>query len=169
MKHSSQRVQSAWAALTKMVIAICVVGLAGCTNSDVSKVKAMKLDLDPSFTIGQAFDNRKVCDSVKWDTISTPRGRKLVEYRCKLKDVKKSDLSMAPTPNPIVKVGEVFQWSVGNDGPPVLAYTGYEITYQDGQTGDQDADVDAIMKVIINNNVSTFQQYNNQYSQFKNQ
>ena len=170
MKHSSLTVQSASAALTKILIVVCIVSLAGCSNSDVSKVKAMKLDIDPSFTVGQAFDNRKVCDSVKWDVIKDERGRKLVEYRCDFKGVKEfEDRYAGRAPNPLVRVNDVFQWSVSDGETPVLAYAGYEETYKNGHVTDQVAQVDAAMQVIVKNSASSFYQYNEQYSYITNQ
>jgi len=74
--------------LAKAFVTACVVGLAGCTDGDISRVKNMTFDVDPSYTVGQAFDHRKVCESVTWDTIKDERGRKVVEYRCSFKGVK---------------------------------------------------------------------------------
>ncbi|BFI95973.1 MAG: hypothetical protein RSP_14830 [Rhodanobacter sp.] len=58
------------------------MAIAGCGNSDINAVKKQTLGQDQSYTVEQAFDNRKVCDSVKWDEITDDRGRKIVEYRC---------------------------------------------------------------------------------------
>jgi major membrane immunogen (membrane-anchored lipoprotein)/predicted RNA binding protein with dsRBD fold (UPF0201 family) len=62
--------------------------LAGCESSDISAVKKSLLG-DTSFTTGQAFDNRKVCVSTKWDT-TEDRGRTIVEYRCDLAGVEQA-------------------------------------------------------------------------------
>jgi hypothetical protein len=71
---------------TAVVLAM-TAALAGCSNSDIDAVKKQTLDQDQSYTVGQAFDNRKVCDSVKWDEITDDRGRKIVEYRCTFNSV----------------------------------------------------------------------------------
>jgi hypothetical protein len=160
MKHFSQRAHIAASTLCKMLIVMCIAGVAGCGNSDVSKVKAMKLDIDPSYTIGQAFDNRKVCDSVKWDTVTDTRGRKLVEYRCLWKGVKEG---MAPAASPVVSAGEVFQWSIADDGTPTLAYVGSETTHENGQVDDQALNLDAAMQVIVKDTATTLTEYNEQY------
>jgi len=160
MKRVSQKVQSATAALAKMLVVVCVVGLAGCGNSDIAKVKAMKLDANPSYTIGQAFDNRKVCDSVKWDTLTDTRGRKLVEYRCLWKGVKGF---MAPAASPVVSAGEVFQWSIADDDTPTLAYVGSEVTHENGHVDDQALNLDAVMQVIAKDTATTASEYNQQY------
>lgn len=64
-----------------LVVGLCA-NLAGCGNSDINAVKKQTLGQDQSYTVEQVFDNRKVCDSVKWDEITDDRGRKIVEYRC---------------------------------------------------------------------------------------
>jgi hypothetical protein len=60
--------------------------LTGC-SSDISTVKSQKFSYDPSLTIGQAFDNRKICQSVDWKELKDDRGRNVVEYRCTFKGV----------------------------------------------------------------------------------
>jgi len=139
---------------------LAAMTLAGCGNSDISKVKAMKLDADPTYTIGQAFDNRKVCDSVKWDTLTDTRGRKLVEYRCLWKRAKEG---MAPAASPIVSVGDIFQWSIADDGTPTLAYVGSETTHENGQVDDQALNLDTVMQVIVKDTATTLVEYNQQY------
>jgi len=64
------------------ILLAMTAALAGCGNNDIDAVKKQTLDQDQSYTVGQSFDNRKVCDSVKWDEITDDRGRKIVEYRC---------------------------------------------------------------------------------------
>lgn len=61
--------------------------LAGCGSSDIDIVKEGRLEYFQEFTVGQAFDNRKVCSSTKWGTIEDDRGRTIVEYTCQLKNV----------------------------------------------------------------------------------
>ncbi len=64
-----------------------VMAVSGCSNGDISTVQKATLNENPSFTVGQAFGNRKVCESVKWDQIKDDRGRKIVEYRCSFNKV----------------------------------------------------------------------------------
>lgn len=135
------------------------MALAGCGNSDISKVKAMKLDANPTYTIGQAFDNRKVCDSVAWDEITDTRARKLVEYRCTFKGVQSGQEA-----NPIVKIGEVVQWSIGDDGTPALAFEGFESTHQDGTVVDASAIEGAIDQIAVKDTAATAAEYNVEYS-----
>jgi len=68
--------------LTRTFAVACAVSLSACGNSDISRLKAQTLDANPSFTIGQAFDHRKACDSVSWKESTDDRGRKVIEYRC---------------------------------------------------------------------------------------
>ncbi|QRN52252.1 hypothetical protein [Dyella caseinilytica] len=88
MEYATRKHGVTSAMVAKAIVAMCVVNLAGCTDSDISKVKEMKFEPDPSYTVGQAFDHRSVCDAVTWDTIKDERGRKIVEYRCSFKGVK---------------------------------------------------------------------------------
>lgn len=76
------KVQPVGQTLAKVFAIACLANLSGCGNGDVSRLKTQALDADPSFTIGQAFDNRKVCDSVSWKEKADDRGRKVIEYRC---------------------------------------------------------------------------------------
>lgn len=72
---------------TRSIIAISfALGLSGC-HSNISRVKDMKLDADPSLTIGQAFDNRKICRSVEWKEFTDEQKRKVVEYACTMNGV----------------------------------------------------------------------------------
>ncbi|GFZ87191.1 hypothetical protein [Dyella caseinilytica] len=59
-----------------------VVGLSACGHGDISKLKAQTLDANSSYTIGQAFDHRNVCNAVSWKESTDNRGRKVIEYRC---------------------------------------------------------------------------------------
>jgi len=70
-----------------IIMAGCIA-LSACGNRNIDNVKALKLDVDPSFTVGEVFDNRDVCESVSWDTAKDKRGRTIVEYRCAFKGVK---------------------------------------------------------------------------------
>lgn len=38
-----------------------------------------------SYTIGQAFSNRSICDEVEWTSFKDARGRDLVDYKCQFK------------------------------------------------------------------------------------
>lgn len=60
--------------------------LTGCGNSAISKVKKSSLDIDPTYTIEQAFENRPVCDDSEWDSFSDDKGRTVVQHNCVLKD-----------------------------------------------------------------------------------
>lgn len=68
--------------LAQALAVVCAINLSACGNSDISKLKAQTLDANPSFTIGQAFDHRKACDSVSWKENTDDRGRKIIEYHC---------------------------------------------------------------------------------------
>ena len=67
-------------------LAVACIGLAACGSSSISKVKSSQISNGQAFTVGQAFDNRKVCAATSWDTHKDERNREIVEYRCELKD-----------------------------------------------------------------------------------
>ena len=146
-------------------VAAACAALSGCSNSHIAKVKSMPFDADPSLTIEQAFDHRKVCDSVKWDTIKDDRGRTLVEYRCYFKDVDAVVGKMSTPSNPLKSIDEVFQWSVNKGAAPVLAYAGSEVNFTDGTLKDRAyGDAGIAEKLIDENTATTFQEYNTQFS-----
>jgi hypothetical protein len=157
MSRFSHRLQAAATLPIKILVVVCVVGVAGCGNSDVSKVEAMKMDIDPSYTVGQAFDNRKVCDSVKSDVITDTPSRKLVEYRCLFKGVNEF---AAPAASPATALGEILQWSLGTNGTPALAYAGFETTHENGQVDNQAMNANAAERVITQHTATTAMQYN---------
>ena len=64
---------------------LAILTLAGCGNN-VDFVKDGVFDDYQSTTVGQAFDNWQVCDSVTWEEFETPNGRNIVEYNCFLKN-----------------------------------------------------------------------------------
>ena len=82
MKHAGPRGRSVPLTVAYVLMVGASISLAGCGNNDINAVKKQTLGQDQSYTVEQAFDHRKVCDSVKWDEITDDRGRKIVEYRC---------------------------------------------------------------------------------------
>jgi hypothetical protein len=74
----------------KKSAAICIplaLVLTGCDDSSIDTVKNSILEIDTSYTVEQAFDNRKSCNSTSWNTFEDARGRQLVEYKCQLKGI----------------------------------------------------------------------------------
>jgi hypothetical protein len=62
---------------------LVLASLAGCA-SEIDQIKEGRMDAYPEFTVGQAFDNRNVCESTSWESFKDDRGRTIVEYRCQL-------------------------------------------------------------------------------------
>lgn len=62
------------------------VALYGCQDDPIDIVKESKFPLDPTYTVEQVFENRKLCDSISWEDFENERGRITVEYRCSIKD-----------------------------------------------------------------------------------
>ncbi len=65
--------------------------LYGC-NSDIDAIKNGRLNAYPEYTIGQAFDNRDMCESTDWESIKDKRDRTIIRYTCHMKGVKESYL-----------------------------------------------------------------------------
>lgn len=59
--------------------------LAGCFDNNIDTVREARFDMEPSFTIGQALDNRPLCQSHNWDEVQDSKNRTVVEYRCEIK------------------------------------------------------------------------------------
>lgn len=59
--------------------------LAGCFDNNIDTVRETRFDMEPSFTIGQALDNRPLCQSHSWDEVQDSKNRTVVEYRCEIK------------------------------------------------------------------------------------
>ncbi len=83
MKQPNQKLRSVSSVLTKMPVVVIGIGLAGCTNGDISSLKDQVID-GTSYTIGQVFDHRKACDSVSWKESKDDRDRTIIEYQCVL-------------------------------------------------------------------------------------
>ena len=65
---------------------LVILGLSGCTDSDIQMVKESRLQGYPSHTIGEAFDQRDLCSSTDWAR-KEDRGRWQVAYMCEIKGV----------------------------------------------------------------------------------
>lgn len=72
--------------MKKFILILFFVSLYGCQDSAVNTVKESRYYIDRTYTVEQVFDNRSVCSSIEWLEFSDDRGRKTVEYRCKLID-----------------------------------------------------------------------------------
>jgi hypothetical protein len=66
----------------KALLVLLIPLMSGCSDGDVTALKAEALSNYPDFTIGQAFDHRKACASVTWDQSTDERAREIIEYRC---------------------------------------------------------------------------------------
>ncbi|MBD8898468.1 hypothetical protein [Rhodanobacter sp. DHG33] len=205
MKHVVRGAKSVPHAFLKVLPLAWCACLAACGNNDISIVKKQTLDQDQSYTVGQAFDNRKVCDSVKWDEITDDRGRKIVEYRCFFNGVDdyvntaeanatnkiNSMAKMAKHDyNPAVfgdkdkffakvnadqaaelqriadyrptSVAELFQWSMSENGDPVLIFAGSDVKYKNGKEklrNYYDVGTQHAIQAMIRNDTTTYAQY----------
>jgi hypothetical protein len=68
--------------------------------------------------------------------------------------------------NPIVSIDEVFQWSISEEGDPVLAYAGSETNYKDGTLKNYSysrAHIDVALSLIAKNDTSNITDYNNEF------
>jgi len=65
---------------------ISLAALSGC-SSEIDVIREGRLELLPEYTVGQALDNRKLCESTDWSVIEDERGRDVVRYTCDFKDI----------------------------------------------------------------------------------
>ena len=68
---------------------ISLAALSGC-SSEIDVIREGRLELLPEYTVGQALDNRKLCESTDWSVIEDERGRDVVRYTCDFKDIEKN-------------------------------------------------------------------------------
>lgn len=69
---------------TLSIAILSTIILSGCSDSNIDYIKSSRLNADETFTIEQAFDNRKLCDDVAWVSATDDRDRVIVQYQCKL-------------------------------------------------------------------------------------
>ena len=60
---------------------ISLAALSGC-SSEIDVIREGRLELLPEYKVGQALDNRKLCESTYWSVIEDERGRDVVRYTC---------------------------------------------------------------------------------------
>lgn len=74
--------------IAALTLAIATIPcLSGCEKlakvaapDDVSLVKSGRLEMDPSVTVGQALENYKFFNSVRWEGNVSPNGRRVVTF-----------------------------------------------------------------------------------------
>ena len=70
--------------IRKIMFAVSVSLLSGCADPDIDVVKSGRLNGYPQFTVGEAFDNRKICSKTDWSAETDDRQRNIVVYKCHL-------------------------------------------------------------------------------------
>ena len=65
-----------------IVLSFMILSITGCSNSNVNFVKNGVFNDYQSTTVGQAFDNWKMCDSVTWEEFESDNGSQHVEFNC---------------------------------------------------------------------------------------
>ncbi|OCG44399.1 hypothetical protein A9G28_00160 [Gilliamella sp. Fer1-1] len=73
--------------MKKITIVLSVLILTACgDSSQVKQVKDYVYDnIDSTLTVGNALDNRNICNKTKWDSYKDERDRNIVEYTCEFK------------------------------------------------------------------------------------
>lgn len=169
-------------ALCALVGLAAVIGLTGCTSDKhITEVQALPFSYpsesvqDPNLTVDQALDYRKVCDSVKWKVDKTEQHQMFVEYQCDYKNVEHSafvanDVLKAKVERGdradgkdiahLVHAGDVYQWTYGPNGSPVLSYVSMHLQYSNGASKDipthGPSDVTRLMRAAAENNADDF-------------
>jgi len=72
--------------MNKYIIISSVLLLSSCDggSDNIKKVKDISTNYDSTITIGNAFEHRDICSSVKWSSDNDDRGRDIVSYTCDL-------------------------------------------------------------------------------------
>ncbi len=68
--------------------------LSGCGDGHIESLKASPTPYFESYSIGQLFDNRDVCNSVSWSEYEGERGEVVIEYKCEFKGVKEYEADL---------------------------------------------------------------------------
>jgi hypothetical protein len=73
--------------MKKITIVLSVLILTACgDSSQVKQVKDYVYDnIDSTLTVGNALDNRNICNKTKWDSYKDEQDRNIVEYTCEFK------------------------------------------------------------------------------------
>ncbi len=116
--------------IIRIVIAIFFIGFiivfflryndVELVKNDVELVKNGVLDYDKSITVGEAFNNWKVCkENIEWKAFQTENKRRIVQFSCDKKDNTGTRLI-------------VFQFKINKDDTFDLSYIGEEYIDTDG-------------------------------------
>ena len=68
-----------------IVITVTASFIAGCADSDVRMVRDSYLNIDSSVTVGNALDNKEICETTNWHSYEDDRGRVFVRHECHFK------------------------------------------------------------------------------------
>lgn len=72
------------ASMKRFPLVLSLMFLVSCGDNSIEKVKSMVTSVDDSITIGNAYDNRKICKSIDWKEYKDERDRDIVKYTCEL-------------------------------------------------------------------------------------
>lgn len=100
-------------AMKTAIPATIVLGLAGCGGDTIDAVKNEYIDSQKTTTLGQILDNRRLCDSVKWQSSTDSMDRDIVEYTCFIKGV--NDVQEAHRAESIKHSQESREYSIASD------------------------------------------------------
>ena len=76
-----------------IILSFIILAITSCSGSNVDLVKTGQFYEYNSTTVGQAFDNWTMCDTVTWEELETENGRKIVQFDCFAKNSLQSYLT----------------------------------------------------------------------------
>lgn len=82
--------------IKKQIIIGAVVFLSGCGDKSIENVKETYLEFDPSQSISQALDHRRICEATKWESYKDSKDRNIVQYKCEIKNTESYFNSLVP-------------------------------------------------------------------------
>jgi hypothetical protein len=100
----------------KLLILLMSLFLVACSD-DIDIVQNGVMSFNKSITVGQAFNNWRACKSNDtWHSFKTANGRRVVEFVCDKKNVKKLVKSLKVKKEFIItSIKETYQWIVNQD------------------------------------------------------
>ena len=73
-----------------IAITVTAIFIFGCADNDVRMVKDAYLNIDSSVTVGDALDNKEICETTNWHSYEDDRGRVFVRHECHFKGFKEN-------------------------------------------------------------------------------
>ena len=114
-----------------LIVMTCVAMTLGCSSSPEDSVKNGVLKIEPSVTVGDAFNGYKYFSTKEWKAFKDSQNRQIVEFRGKV-DIDKYSGTSLPLVGTLTK--EKIKRAKEKLGNPVFTYVAQFVVYKNGKT-----------------------------------